>query len=525
MIGRQALMERVWSELTKRTPSNLSLVGPRYIGKTVFLKALATRARQSGSPYSLVLYWDLGHATPQADEKFISDLSDHLREVMGSSKGGQFAEHRNYLDHSYGSLREVTDLLDSEGVAVLMLWDGLDKPLGQGHLTGHLFGQMRDLFHGKRHKIVTAARATQSELARNKQVYDSEFWNLFDIIPVRFGAFDATDVAAAVSKTGLDFSPGGLTELRNWTEHHPLLLLTLLNGIGEQGLSGPISAEQVNSAARDALDLVGERLKIIWEKDCSAGTRDLYRILVERGEQLAGSFGKEEADCLLSHGFARQDGRKLKPACRLLEAVVRGALPDAGTLSRLFGAWENYRSEVRNVLELRLQQVPVFQSRLHRLVKKSIEDIPDYPDDCLNGLTQIEEMALDVVWDHELGQGRKIPADVVAYWTEPQRRSDAQVARLVSDNLGTDEWRFPSGRGPQIGLLQLLTGSKVNFDSKSKYISKYTYVLLNAIHSFRNRSEHPEGQRICEAVAVAAMMTCVELLGCLARDLSSARTS
>ena len=140
-------------------------MGPRYIGKTVFLGGLEAQARQSGSPYSLVLRWELGHAPPKSDDLFIARLCALIQQVMSGSD--KFSEHREYLkDNQYGSLKEVLDLLDGEGQHMLMIWDGFDKALSQGDLTGHLFGQMRDLFHGKWHKIVTATRATPTELAR-----------------------------------------------------------------------------------------------------------------------------------------------------------------------------------------------------------------------------------------------------------------------------------------------------------------------------------------------------------------------
>jgi hypothetical protein len=515
MVGRQNMMERVWGDLTKTTPSNLSIVGPRYIGKSVFLKALALRAKQSDSPYALVIYWDLGHATPRSDESFISTLSDLLRDAMAVA-AAHYSEHRGYLDGSYGRMKEVTDLLDLDAKPILMIWDGLDKPLGQGLLTGHLFGQMRDIFHAKRHKIVTAARATQSELARNNQVYDSQFWNLFDPTPIRFGPFDEQDLAAAVSKTGLTLATGGMRELTNWADGHPLLLLTILNRLASRRQSETISDDDVNSAAKAALEEVGEKLTILWEKDCTPSARDLYRVLVDRGEQLAGTIGKDDAQCLISHGFAERSGNKLKHACRLLQTHVEGSLPDAGTLARLFGTWNSFRVEIRNVLALRLKQIPVFNNRLHRLINKSIDDIPDFPDDCLNGLSQIEDLALDLIWEREFGAAKQIPNDVIASWTVAPRASD----QLVKEKMNSDDWRVPAARFRQIGLLQLLTGSKPNFDSKARYVSKDTYFLINAIHGYRNRNEHPEGQLIPEGLAGVAVMTCVELLGCLSRELA-----
>ena len=46
MLGRTKMMQRLWNDLTKPTPSNLSIVGARYVGKTVIMHALADRIRK-----------------------------------------------------------------------------------------------------------------------------------------------------------------------------------------------------------------------------------------------------------------------------------------------------------------------------------------------------------------------------------------------------------------------------------------------------------------------------------------------
>ena len=85
-VGRDQIVKRIWSDLTKATPSNLSIVGPRYIGKSVVLNTVAELARtDEGSPYKLVVYWELGHAPPQSDEEFIDQLCDQLLGVMGDA--------------------------------------------------------------------------------------------------------------------------------------------------------------------------------------------------------------------------------------------------------------------------------------------------------------------------------------------------------------------------------------------------------------------------------------------------------
>lgn len=514
MVGRTALLQRVWADLTKATPSNLIIVGPRAIGKSVFLNTLGTKAREQGSPYSLVLKWELGHAPPRSDELFVAKLSEQLRQAMGVAP--QYSEHRDYLrDDKYGSMKEVLDLLDGEGQRVLMIWDGLDKALSQGELTGHLFGQMRDLFHGKRHKIVTATRSSPTELARNRQVYDSEFWNLFDITPVRIGPFDAVDREAALNRAKLTLSSGGIRELQNWSGGHPVFLLSVLNRLVADGPQGQIDNEAVTSAARTAAEDITEKVATLWEQDCTAGAREIYRLLDERTELPASDFSQDDIHCLVSRGFAFRAGNKIKLSCRMLQQHAKASFLDAGTMARLFGRWDVYRASIRTVLELRLGHIRVVSKRLTRLVGRAIEDISESPDDCLNSLTSIEDEALDLIWTHEFGAAMTIPHPIVAYWTQRPRDKN----QIISDMMSMNDWRLPNERHRQVRLLQLLTGSLKDFDPKAKSISKDTYILINAIHGYRNRNQHADGQQMHAGVAVAAVMTCLELLDALNREL------
>jgi predicted AAA+ superfamily ATPase len=49
MLGRRRLSERLRGNLVKPTPDHLSLVGPRFFGKTVVLSALANKLRSEGA--------------------------------------------------------------------------------------------------------------------------------------------------------------------------------------------------------------------------------------------------------------------------------------------------------------------------------------------------------------------------------------------------------------------------------------------------------------------------------------------
>jgi hypothetical protein len=514
MIGRKALLHAIWGKLTKTSPDNLSVVGPRDIGKTVLLHALGERAKQVDSPYSLVIYWQLGYAPPQSDDDFIEKLCEHLYNAMGSD-ANTFKDHREELqsDKSLPALKEVMDLLQMEGRPVLMIWDGFDKPLSQGHLSGQLFGNLRDLFYGKPHRVVTATRATQTELARSKQVEDSPFWNMFDVNPVRVGPFDDSDVEHALIRASLTLNQGGRKELENWTGGHPILLLSLLNRLVVSDKK-PLTNEDVNCAAGAISSDLSDFLDKLWT-ECSSDVKNAFHLLIENDEIENNLIGKEETRYLLARGFAVRDGGKIRSYCRLFEKHVLGAKPDTGTLERMFGSWEAYKNEIRTLLELRIKQIRVVNLRLHKLVSQCVGDIPDYPDDCLNNLTRIEELALDIIWQYEFGGAQTIPPHLVSYWTQHPRDSDKIIKKRMEDN----DWELPRDRLKQLVILQRLTGSAPDFEAKAKSVSKDTYVLLNAIHQFRNRTEHADGQPIFVGVAVSALLLCIELLSCLEREL------
>ena len=106
-----------------------------------------------------------------------------------------------------------------------------------------------------------------------------------------------------------------------------------------------------------------------------------------------------------------------------------GAKAQGGSIKRLFGTPRDYESNIRELLEMRLSQIirPV-STRLHKLVRDSIANLPDDPDDCLNNLTRIEELSLDMVWQVESDSNRMLPSSVISVWTLPPLDKDTTVS-------------------------------------------------------------------------------------------------
>ena len=514
MLGRTKIMQRLWGALTKKTPSHLSLVGPRFAGKSVLLKALEQKMRSEESPYCAVILWDLGHQTPRSDEEFMKLLCN----CLGDGLKGVGNEYGNHLlgvtEGEYGEICEVIDVLYSNAQTVLMLWDGFDKPLSGGKLTRNLWDNLLDLCRKPGFRLVTSSRKELHQLIRDEKSVTSDFWGVFEGI-VRVGSFDEQDVNEIIAGlTTISFQPGAKTELMNWSAGFPPLLLEILNQVFESQSSGTIGNNLINQAATEACEKNAAMLSSLWD-DCPASAKDVYIHLSERGDLPIVDVGKDEQACLVEKGFARQSGNKLTSSCRMLQQHVKGASPDAGSMARLFGTWEDYKSNIRSLLERRLAQISCFDDRLHRLVARAIEDIPEFPDDCLNNLTGIKDCALKLIWQREFGSAMCVPQDVIAYWTVIPRVNHNLVKQMMHDNC----WDVPTDPLGQIRLLGLLTGCHRNFDARAKATSKDAFVLIDAIHNFRNRAQHPDGQSIHVGVAVAAIMSCLELLSCLDREL------
>lgn len=510
LVGRDKILDQIWADIRGPRPK-LSVVGPAYIGKSVILKALEKRALQSGE-YGAVLYWDFTIA-PESKTAFYQDFCKRLAQAMKDSP--TVSAFADYLDEpEYTALEDLFAEMKDEGHELLFIWDSFDRPLAEAKLPAQLFGELREILNGQ-HQLVTATRAPLREIARDKEVKGSPFWNLFgDQVPIRVSRFSEQDTEAAIQKCGISLVSGGEKELSNWTGGHPVLVLSMLNEL--HGSSETLDSNAVVAAATRYCGHQVELLNMLWhDTTLSKSARDGFFFLAENEPADEKLIGREDRDAIIARGFARRERSKLHCGCRLLRTHVQSAAPDSGTINRLFGNEASYHANVRDFLELRLSHFKVVDASLFRLVKQAIGDIPDYAKHCLNNLTHVEDEALDLIWRHEFGPNRQIPQETISYWTSPPASQNRQIAAMMDGgNIAV-----PQDRPKQLGLLQVLTGSAMHVDSKAQHVSKDTYVLLNAIHQFRNRSEHSDGQVIDVGVAVSALMLCIELLGCLSREL------
>jgi hypothetical protein len=509
MIGRAEVMRRIMSDLTKPSPNHLSIVGPRFSGKTVLLNELVGRLRAGTSPYGAIILWDLGHQTPTSDKEFM----DGLRRQLAGAVSKIDADYGKHLLAAEGpafqSMVEVLEAIGQEGAKVLMLWDGFDKPLGEGRLSRNLWDQLLELARLPSLRLVTASREKLSELARSEDSRTSDFWGVFDTNPVRLGPFDVDDLDAIFARVG-ERALGGdsRTELINWTGSYPPLLLSLTNAIAERKVTGAIGISEIRSAADSMREQIEVFVKYLW-KDCPPTSRDLYyHILSSKGIQ-ADQAPKSDLAALLERGFVIKSGNRAAPACKFVAQYLEGISADTSGIARMFGSPDAYRANIRSVLERRLEQLVGLDAVLKHFLKRAIDDIPEQPESCLANIRGIVDKSLELIWRAELGKEKRIPSDWFKQWK-------------LKGESGFEKWneQFPSRRGHQMQLLRLMTGGE-NSPRVAKFISRKTAVLANAAQTFGDFGQHMDGVEIDIGVAHAAVVTCVELAECLLRELKS----
>lgn len=508
LVGRKAIVERVISALSKRTPDHLQIVGPRLSGKTILMAFLAEHMRSAGSPYKAVIQWDLAHNTPRSNEEFLLAVRDWLASAVSGIKKDYTDHLRSVQTNPFSDICEVVDLLRMDEVSILLLCDGFDKPIGNGNLTRNLWDQLRELASRPNVRFVTATRRPLHELIRSEDTQTSDFWGIFDPSPVRVGCMDDDDVDEALSAlTGIKFETGARTELSNWTGGFPPLLLSVLNAIALKR-TGTIDAAEVNHIAESLGDDVAATLTTLWS-DCPESSKDLFKELVAAKGVNGVKVNHSELSPLLERGFAKKVGSKVVSACRLLERYIGGAPEEMGSMRRLFGSPAQFEANARPFLERRLDSLENVDSLLKRYLNRAIEDIPDHPDVCLRSIRGIVDRALELIWAAEFA-GKKVPPQYIADW---QSKGESRVE---------SDWanKVPSSRGHQVRLLQLLTGTQ-NCSAKGKFVTRTTYVLLDVAQSFADFGQHLEETLVSVSMAFTAMITCLELADCLSQQLAT----
>jgi len=320
--------------------------------------------------------------------------------------------------------------------------------------------------------------------------------------------FEDDDIDIASSRLDkVAFLPGARAEVLNWTGGFPPLFLTLLNAINEERHHSSVDGSAVNIIAETIVGSLDPFIDALWA-DCPQSSRDLFHAIVSGGAITQANCSHLDLVPLLEKGFVKKSGTKIQSSCRFLDRYVAQHAADVGSMVRLFGSAEAFRRTVRPILERRLSHLENADPTLKHYLARGIEDLPDHPEVCISNIRGIVDCALDLIWAVELGAGKIIPPDYFTSWQDDGEKGSEQ------------HWsgKFPFKRGHQVRLLHLLTGTEKSA-ARAKYVSRASFVLVNAAHGFGDFGQHLDGATVEITVAFAAMSLCLELASNLEREL------
>lgn len=513
LLGRASLLQQIDRHLLKESPDHVSVVGPALYGKSVLLRHVADTYRMRSTDYVTAVYVDLRRGAITSDADFKRRFAEDVKAALQQDRP-DLAQELDLEDESIHELLGlVFDELDTESARVLVVFDGFDYVLGGANLTRNLWDQLRALAQKSSLRLVAASRRPLREVCRTEESRTSDFWAIFNPTPIRVVVLDDVYLTAFTQPlldTGRTLDGSARKEIANWTGSVPLLVGALLGRLCETHLeTSRLSKPDIDQAAEAMLDEQRDLLAALWE-DCDVELRaDLAALAA--GVVPCSDLSDRRLRKIEERGFGRVSANRLRASCRFMQRYAAEQAPAVEDLKRLFGTASEFETNIRSLLELRLEQVvtPRTDKVLRDFVRRAVRDIGDNPELAINGVRGIVERALRIIWKTELPSDGKIPSEWIDEWKHAGER--------LSDDPGT----LPRGDGAQCRILRLVTGTERSL-RLSRRVTKTTYLLVDHLKSVGDFGQHRNGfpeSKVTVGFAAAIVLAAISLVDSLAADL------
>jgi hypothetical protein len=295
-------------------------------------------------------------------------------------------------------------------------------------------------------------------------------------------------------------------EFVNWTGGHPVQIALLLSQVRSLRIR-EASKSDVDQAAEQILERGSGKLEALW-LECPEDTRNDIVVMIGADIPVAELPG-ERARYMTARGLAVESGNRLRLACRFLSRLAESRRQDVSGVRRLFEKEEDFNSNIRTVLELRVAQVRAGDGELIKFIQRAVRHLPDEPEAALSTARDILDRALDLVWAVE-APGLKIPDAWLAHW----KAAEITLGRSLP---ATRESVVPEERGRQCALLRLASGQQ-RIRPITTRVSKATCVLIDHMSHMGDLKNHHRGPTTL-MMGVAFCASAIELTESLAREL------
>jgi Cdc6-like AAA superfamily ATPase len=519
--GRQKIFEQVCRGLTKPTPDHISVVGPKYFGKTVLAHALAAHFRKTGSPYAVVCLWDLRHETPTDDAAFVRSLAKILDTQLlklGHNKYHEYLDAGAGGKDTIGMIQEVAASLESDRVGVLIILDDFDRLAQETRITKNLWDFLRSLAQRTNLQFLTTSRKGLRESIPSKESLSSDFWNIFSnkVVLSPFDQQAIDEVVQPLIAAGYSVDPSAKKEILNWSGGVPILAIGLCRAIMDSIPAGPVSKPQVDKIAEGFPDTHPgcDVLDTFWD-DCDHETQ--CDIIDLAASHVLESLPERRRRPLLERGYVVVDGERVRPSCRLVtnHAAKRGHT--ARDFRDLFRDEISERRAMKAILELKLAQVDTKYTELKEFVRHSINGLSSEGRVALTAIRSVADEALTVAWVSEF-PGNVLPAAVSVQLTLGWDQGGGGLKPAELGNLGNPNTRRR--------ILSLAAGDQGR-RKVTRRISRPTMLLIQHLHRLGDFGQHmpdvpPEQEaRVDFTFCAVACFAAISLLKRLSEDLAT----
>jgi hypothetical protein len=283
--------------------------------------------------------------------------------------------------------------------------------------------------------------------------------------------------------------------------------------VGETQSGRSATKLEVDSAADSLLSPVAAPIEALWRECSDESCGDIVQLA--RDELSATELPPDRVKFLVERGIAIRSGNTVRQANRFIQRLAGERRTDVSGVRRLFEQPEDFATNIRAVLELRIAHVQAGDPELMKFIRRAVRHLPGEPDAALGSARDILDRALDLVWMAE-APGARVPESWIAHWKATEVTSGRRVQATLEYPSGS---MIPEERGRQCALLRLATGQH-RIRPIAARASKSTYLLIEHMSQIGDLKNHFRGEPTL-TMAVAFSMAAIELAESLSRDLAS----
>jgi len=518
-IGRHDVLRDIEDAFDAEDPANVSIFGPKYIGKSVLLYEIAERhsrlasgALNPNSPFDGVVYWDIRHAGITNQDNFCKAFAKTLWPVLaGFNRDSAEVLKKN---QTWAAIRLVAEDMADKDQKLLVVMDNFDA-LMRVNIPQGVWENIRNL-HADKGSVyyLVGSREQLTELCSvNQEGYDlSDFPRIFpeDISVGPFTADDQDALRHSFGERSITFARGSDTEIDRLTGGVPPLTALLYRQLWDRTDSGgQIEHNDVQEAVNTLLQSephFNSTLKELWN-DCSdkgkqalaalAHPKSRTKLRVNQG------ISYPAARQLINRGYVEEKGDQVVSSCRLMNEYAQQHGEAATAVNQLFGTREAYAEHMPGVISLRFAKVD--ETRLEQVKKglyRKAEHIVEHTHEPAIMLGQVRlfcEDAVDACVKALCPEG-KIPDQWTARW---KSRGNPEKAM---------EGRVPSVTSSKLHLLHMATFSDYGLDVP---LSRASYIALSYLKDAGNEGQHPSSELIpvfAHSISLAVISACDQLV-------------